>query len=66
MSGQEKTEQPTPKRRQEAVDKGNLPKSNEVNSAAVMLAGLATFTVLQFDDFLVGSLEHQGQDSEER
>ncbi|HQU70658.1 MAG TPA: flagellar biosynthesis protein FlhB [Calditrichia bacterium] len=43
MSGQEKTEQPTPKRRQEAVDKGNLPKSNEVNSAAVMLAGLATF-----------------------
>ncbi|RMF60815.1 MAG: flagellar biosynthesis protein FlhB [Calditrichaeota bacterium] len=37
---QEKTEQPTPKRLMEAREKGNIPKSTEVNSALVLLAGI--------------------------
>ena len=37
---QEKTEQPTPKRLSEAREKGNIPKSTEVNSAVVLLAGI--------------------------
>ncbi len=37
---QEKTEQPTPKRLQEAREKGNVPKSTEVNSALVLLGGV--------------------------
>ena len=36
---QEKTEQPTPKRRGEARKQGNVAKSTEVNSAMVLLAG---------------------------
>lgn len=37
---QEKTEQPTPKRLEEARKKGNVAKSMEVNSALSLLAGL--------------------------
>ncbi|PID81077.1 flagellar biosynthesis protein FlhB [bacterium DOLZORAL124_64_63] len=42
MPDQEKTEQPTPKRRSEAREKGNVPKSQEVASAFVMLAALGS------------------------
>ncbi len=38
---QDKTEQPTPKRLQEAKQKGNVAKSVEVNSAVSLLGGLA-------------------------
>ena len=36
-SFQEKTEKATPKRRQEAREKGNIPRSIEVNSAVILL-----------------------------
>lgn len=41
-SGQEKTEDPTPRRLQEGRKKGDVAKSMEVPSAAVLLAGLIT------------------------
>ena len=41
-SGQEKSEAPTPRRIQEARKKGDVAKSMEVPSAAVLLAGLMT------------------------
>lgn len=40
QSGQEKTEQATPRRLQEARNKGDVAKSMEVPSAAVLLAGV--------------------------
>ena len=52
-SGQEKTEAPTPRRLQEARDKGDVAKSQEVPSAAVLLAGLLTLYLLS--DYM---LEH--------
>jgi len=39
-SFQEKTEQATPRKRKEARDKGNVPKSQEVNTAVVLIVGL--------------------------
>ena len=39
-SFQEKTEQPTPKRREEARQKGQVARSNELSSVAILLAGL--------------------------
>ncbi len=39
----EKTEQPTPKKLREAREKGQLAKSQEVNSAAVILTVMAVF-----------------------
>ncbi len=44
--GQEKTEAPTPRRIQEARKKGDVAKSMEVPSAAVLLAGLLTLYLL--------------------
>lgn len=41
--GQEKTEQPSERRRREARKKGNVAKSIEVNSAAVILVGTGFF-----------------------
>jgi flagellar biosynthesis protein FlhB len=40
--GGEKTEKPTPKRLQEARKKGQVARSNDLNGAVVMLAGLLT------------------------
>lgn len=45
-SFQEKTEQATPKRRDEARRKGQTAKSQELNSAVVLLAALASLYVL--------------------
>ncbi|MDZ7642546.1 MAG: flagellar biosynthesis protein FlhB [Desulfurivibrio sp.] len=42
QSGQEKTEEPTERRLQEARQKGDIAKSQEVPSAAVLLAGVIT------------------------
>jgi len=50
--GQEKTEAPTPRRIQEARKKGDVAKSMEVPSAAVLLAGLLTLYLLS--DYLLG------------
>ncbi len=36
----EKTEQPTPRRRQEAAEQGNVPRSTDLTAAIVLLGGL--------------------------
>src|SRR5688572_10818295 len=40
----EKTEQPTPKKLEEALKKGQIARSAEVQTAVVLLGGLAAFT----------------------
>jgi len=44
--GQERTEQPTPKRLQEAREKGQIPRSRELATAATLLAAAGVFLVL--------------------
>jgi flagellar biosynthetic protein FlhB len=39
-NGQERTEEPTPKRRREAREKGEIARSRELNTTLVMLAGV--------------------------
>ncbi|MDG4474861.1 flagellar biosynthesis protein FlhB [Thiovibrio frasassiensis] len=51
-SGQEKSEAPTSRRIQEAREKGDVAKSMEVPSAAVLLAGL--LTLYYSSDFMLG------------
>lgn len=59
---QERTEAATPKRREEARRKGQVARSRELNTMAVMLAGAATMAVLgpwmsaRLGDLLVGGL----------
>lgn len=50
-SGQERTEQPTPKRRQDAKDKGQIARSRELNTVMVLLTGAGA--ILMFGDSLV-------------
>jgi len=38
-SGQERTEEATPKRQQDAKDKGDIPRSKELNTTAILLGG---------------------------
>jgi flagellar biosynthetic protein FlhB len=45
-NGQEKSEQPSPKRREEAQEKGNVAKSQELNSVAVIIAMLLVFKLM--------------------
>ncbi len=45
MSGDNKTEKPTPKRRNEARKKGQVARSTDINSAAVLLVGFATLAI---------------------
>ena len=45
-SAQQKSEQATPKRRDEARDRGNVAKSRELPSAAVLLAGLGALVYM--------------------
>ncbi len=55
-SGQEKTEEPTTRRLQEARKKGDVLKSMEVPSAAVLLIGLLSLFLMKtylFDKFLL-------------
>lgn len=40
--GQEKTERPTSRRIRQAREEGNVPRSMEINSAAVLIAGMST------------------------
>lgn len=53
-SFQEKTEPATPRRRREAREKGNVARSTEVNSAVVLLAGMAALYF--FGSMLSGKL----------
>lgn len=48
--GQEKTEEPTPKRQREAKEKGQVPRSRELNTTLVMLA--SAFGLLMFGDYM--------------
>ena len=52
-TGQEKTEQPTPKRRKEAREKGQVVKSAELNSVVILLGAIITFY------FMIGSISTQ-------
>ncbi len=45
-SGQERTEEPTAKRRQEAKRKGQVPRSRELSAMAVMATAAAVFSLL--------------------
>ncbi len=44
-SNEERTEQPTPKRRREAREKGNVAKSTEINSVLVLLMGIIVLRI---------------------
>lgn len=54
-SAQEKTEQPTPKRQQKAREDGQTPRSKELNTTAVLLAG--TVGLWWFGGLVVSALE---------
>ncbi len=49
-SGQEKTETATERKRQRAREDGNVPKSMEINTALIMIAGVTAFYFFS-DDF---------------
>ncbi|WP_299180435.1 flagellar biosynthesis protein FlhB [uncultured Neptuniibacter sp.] len=53
-SGQEKTEDPTPKRIREAREKGDVPRSKELTTTLVLMA--AVFSVIIFGSQLANSL----------
>ena len=55
-SAQEKTEQPTERKREEAKDKGNVAKSRELNSVSVLIAGMLAYKA--FSDILGNTLMH--------
>jgi flagellar biosynthetic protein FlhB len=44
-SGQEKTEDPTPKRLRDAREKGDIPRSRELNSTALLMAAAAAILI---------------------
>lgn len=68
-SYQERTEQATPKRRQEARKKGQVAQSREAASAAILLMGLGVFFFAgqwmlgSISDFTVGMLDRIGKGS---
>lgn len=45
-SGQERTEEPTPRRRQQAQEKGQVPRSRELTTTALLLGGTAGLMML--------------------
>jgi flagellar biosynthetic protein FlhB len=45
LDDQEKTEKATPKRREEARKKGQVPRSREIHSAALILGGVLGFSI---------------------
>lgn len=53
-SGQDKTEDPTEKRKNDAREKGEIARSKELNTVAVMLAGAGG--LLAFGGYLAGAL----------
>ena len=55
-TGQERTEQPTPKRLREAREKGQVPRSKELNSMALLMASAGGF-LLMGENILTGMQE---------
>ncbi|MFV8833616.1 flagellar biosynthesis protein FlhB [Aquisalimonas sp.] len=53
-NGQEKTEEPTPKRRQDAKDKGQVPRSRELNTTMIMVLGAGGLLI--FGSYMAGQL----------
>jgi flagellar biosynthetic protein FlhB len=45
---QEKTEEPTARRREKAIEEGQVPRSQEVNSAGIMLVGIFVLSYMAF------------------
>lgn len=54
-AGQEKTEDPTARRMDKAREEGNVPKSQEINSAIMLLAGVIAF--YYFGTFFVTNIQ---------
>ncbi len=59
-SGQEKTEQPTPKRIKEAREKGDVPRSKELTTMLVLMAAVLGAFVFggQLVERMIGVMEH--------
>ena len=55
QSFEEKTEQPTPKKRQELKEKGEVAKSKELPSVAVLLAALISLSL--FGSFMYNHIQ---------
>ena len=55
-SSQDKTEQATPKKREEARKKGDVARSRELPSVAVLLSGLLTFLI--FGTYMYGQIQN--------
>ena len=55
-SSQDKTEQATPKKREDARKKGEVAKSRELPSVAVLLSGLLTFVI--FGTYMFGQIQN--------
>ncbi|MDX9754041.1 MAG: flagellar biosynthesis protein FlhB [bacterium] len=55
-SGQEKTEQATPRRLQKARDEGQVPKSMELNTTMILISGVVAFYYFA-DDLYEGIME---------
>ena len=53
-SGQEKTEDPTPKKLDDAKKKGQVPRSKDLNSMAIMVIGSAS--LLTLGSYMIGSI----------
>jgi flagellar biosynthetic protein FlhB len=58
---EEKTEQPTPRKRQEVREKGEVAKSRELPSVAVLVAALVTLTV--FGSYMSANLQLMMKDA---
>ncbi len=60
QGAQEKTEKPTPRRRSKAREKGQVAKSQEMGSAAVLLSGMATLWLFggYIYRHLIGMMRH--------
>lgn len=52
QGGQERTEQPTPRRRSRARDEGRVARSTELSAAVVLIAGTLSFFVLSGGSFV--------------
>ncbi|MCF7886420.1 MAG: EscU/YscU/HrcU family type III secretion system export apparatus switch protein, partial [Candidatus Marinimicrobia bacterium] len=46
---QEKTEEPTARRREKALEEGQVPRSQEINSAGIMLIGIFIISYIAFN-----------------
>ena len=53
-SGQERTEQPTPKKLREAREKGQIPRSRELNTMSIMVVAAAGLLLL--GPYIIGAL----------